>query len=323
MQDRGAWVSGGLLIMGAGASVPKEELAQKANAATEDELVEAMKDVPDDVWAKLVAAREKKGGADSVAKKELLEPKKEEPKEGEPKKEEGAEDVGGDSPPDDWAKGSLAAHNEFRKKHGVPPLGWSDECFKFATKHAAEMQEKNSLSHGNHDGPSGRHGQNVFGGTGKEWTPMDATKSWYDEVTDPGYDFSKPGFASGTGHFTQVVWLETKYVGMAKSANGNFVCANYLPAGNFQGQFEKNVFKEGTAMQKRAPEPKIGTVTATEWNDDVMLALAGCPMDDLDAAVKKAFADGHTVVIEREKTGIKVIVKKKDGSSSTTGGSWG
>lgn len=33
-----------------------------------------------------------------------------------------------------------------------------------------------------------------------------ATDAWYDEITDPGYDFDSPGFSSGTGHFTQVVW---------------------------------------------------------------------------------------------------------------------
>ena len=28
---------------------------------------------------------------------------------------------------------------------------------------------------------------------------------WYNEMTDPGYDFTKPDFTNGTGHFTQVV----------------------------------------------------------------------------------------------------------------------
>ena len=31
-----------------------------------------------------------------------------------------------------------------------------------------------------------------------------ATQSWYNELNDPGYDFNKPGFTSGSGHFTQV-----------------------------------------------------------------------------------------------------------------------
>ena len=31
-----------------------------------------------------------------------------------------------------------------------------------------------------------------------------ATKSWYDELEDPGYDYENPGFNGGTGHFTQV-----------------------------------------------------------------------------------------------------------------------
>ena len=36
-----------------------------------------------------------------------------------------------------------------------------------------------------------------------------ATDMWYEEVNDPGYNFDKGGFSSGTGHFTQVVWKET------------------------------------------------------------------------------------------------------------------
>jgi hypothetical protein len=36
-----------------------------------------------------------------------------------------------------------------------------------------------------------------------------ATQMWYDEVTNPGYDFKNQGFSSGTGHFTQVVWKDS------------------------------------------------------------------------------------------------------------------
>ena len=33
-------------------------------------------------------------------------------------------------------------------------------------------------------------------------------KGWYNELIDPGYDFSNPGFSKGNGHFTQLIWAE-------------------------------------------------------------------------------------------------------------------
>ena len=30
----------------------------------------------------------------------------------------------------------------------------------------------------------------------------EAVDMWYNEVNDPGYDFSNPGWDHGTGHFT-------------------------------------------------------------------------------------------------------------------------
>ena len=33
-------------------------------------------------------------------------------------------------------------------------------------------------------------------------TTNQATDMWYNELTDPGYDFNSPGFSEGTGHFT-------------------------------------------------------------------------------------------------------------------------
>jgi len=127
----------------------------------------------------------------------------------------------------------------------------------------------------------------------------------------------------GTGHFTQVVWLETRYVGMAKSANGRFIAANYFPGGNMKGQFENNVFPAGTSMRAREPEPKLGTTTATKWDDSILLAFAGCPhKDKMIPKAKMALEKGSTVMIERKKTSIKVTVKNKDGSSSCNTGSW-
>lgn len=65
---------------------------------------------------------------------------------------------------------------------------------------------------------------------------------WYNEIEK--YDFNRPGFSGETGHFTQVVWKDSKQlgVGYATANNGFAVCvANYFPAGNFEGQFPENV----------------------------------------------------------------------------------
>ena len=43
-----------------------------------------------------------------------------------------------------------------------------------------------------------------------------ATKSWYDELYKPGYNFNNPGWNEnpGAGHFTQVVWKGTTELGI-------------------------------------------------------------------------------------------------------------
>ncbi|KAK3509464.1 hypothetical protein QTP70_035114 [Hemibagrus guttatus] len=70
-----------------------------------------------------------------------------------------------------------------------------------------------------------------------------AVDSWYNEINK--YDFKKPGFTSGTGHFTQVVWKDSKQLGVGIATDGTttFVVGQYLPAGNISsaGYFEKNV----------------------------------------------------------------------------------
>ena len=82
-------------------------------------------------------------------------------------------------------------------------------------------------------------------GRNVDMSGQQATDMWYKEIKD--YNFSKPGFGSKTGHFTQMVWASTTHMGAAKEVKGShcFVVANYLPPGNMnmRGEFEKNVKK--------------------------------------------------------------------------------
>jgi len=127
---------------------------------------------------------------------------------------------------------SLQVHNELRMKHGAPPLQWSDDCALFAMKCLQEC-----IQHGMHHCHTYDQernismGQNVYTGFGKE---AGAIRAWYGEIAD--YNFEKPGCRNQrgvVGHFTQVVWAETTHVGMA--TNGDYVVANYFPAGNMVG----------------------------------------------------------------------------------------
>lgn len=141
----------------------------------------------------------------------------------------------------EWKKATLDEHNVRRRLHGAKPLAWSNECYLEAKKQANACQARGSLFHGHLNGPSGRHGQNAFWSSAQGSTAEEVVESWYSEIDEPGYDFNEPGFKSGTGHFTQVVWAETTHVGMAVSDCGHFVVANYLPAGNMMGAFADNV----------------------------------------------------------------------------------
>ena len=71
----------------------------------------------------------------------------------------------------------------------------------------------------------------------------------YNEVCDPGYQFTSGGFSGGTGHFTQVVWKTSIELGIgrAESTKRGMKCAyivgRYKPAGNMMGTFPENVPK--------------------------------------------------------------------------------
>ena len=77
---------------------------------------------------------------------------------------------------------------------------------------------------------------------GYKITGKNMTESWYSEIKD--YNFRNPDEYGDTGHFTQVVWKESKELGIgyAKSRSGNYYgVANYYPAGNFIGNYKENV----------------------------------------------------------------------------------
>jgi pathogenesis-related protein 1 len=133
----------------------------------------------------------------------------------------------------------LAAHNEVRKEVGVPPLKWDEkrlQRFAEAWTDYLAKEHKCQLVHSK-DG----YGENLaatWGYGGKPKTPKEVVAMWYKEKQWYNYKKNKSTNGKPVGHYTQLVWRNSKFVACAKSKceNGWVYSCNYDPPGNFRGQ---------------------------------------------------------------------------------------
>ncbi|KAM6893547.1 Golgi-associated plant pathogenesis-related protein 1-like [Xenentodon cancila] len=139
----------------------------------------------------------------------------------------------------------LDAHNAYRAMHKAPPLTLNSELSAAAQKWADCMLENNFLSTSDTDDGEltfSMQRYKSFKPTGKE-----AVEWWYNNIKN--YNFSKPDYQSNTGSFTQVVWRDTRELGVGMASDGvrTFVVGQYRPNGNviFEGSFQKNVLPKG------------------------------------------------------------------------------
>jgi uncharacterized protein YkwD len=131
----------------------------------------------------------------------------------------------------DEGQGLLDAHNAYREKHCVPALTWSPEIAATAQKWADAC----SMSHDSNSG----YGENLAWGTGL--SAGAAVDMWYGEASK--YDFASPGYKSGIGHFTQMIWKSSTQLGCGVATCGDqtFRVCRYSPPGNYEGEFPANV----------------------------------------------------------------------------------
>lgn len=99
----------------------------------------------------------------------------------------------------------------------------------------------------------------------KGWEPVE---HWYSENVNHSY--GKEPSTLKTGHFTQVVWKDSRElgVGMAKNRTGQiFVVANYDPPGNFIGSFTENVPPIGGFDTSQGDKSSRSTVSFESFLD--------------------------------------------------------
>jgi len=194
-----------------------------------------------------------------------------------------------------WIAEALGAHNALRARHGCPPLEWSLDCAAMA-RFCAELCEDTGEIHHCHHEKYGM-GQNIFQGSSKIHSAVDAVQSWYNELFDPGY---VPGRSNhrhiGTSNFTQVAWCATTHVGMNVDPYGaGIIVANYYPAGNLDGYYIANVPPLGTPMRPRLRPCKL---CVRELTQDVENILNACPNESIVCRVRDHLRDGQEMEVE-------------------------
>jgi len=130
-------------------------------------------------------------------------------------------------------KQMLDAQNAVREKVGVRPLAWSDKLARVAQDWADRLVKEGSFRHR----PDSPWGQNLYAVTGSEYLPQQIVNGWAAEAKDFDYPANRCREDRMCGHYTQLVWRNTREVGCAVARGGNrevWVC-EYSPKGNYIG----------------------------------------------------------------------------------------
>ena len=130
------------------------------------------------------------------------------------------------------SKQMLEAHNRVRRSHGLEPLAWSESLARTAKSWADRLASEGRLYH--HSNP--RYGENLYLISGGEASAADVVASWNSEAKD--YDYRSNTCRSRCGHYTQIVWRDSKELGCGVGQSGKvqvWVC-EYTPPGNVIGE---------------------------------------------------------------------------------------
>ena len=130
------------------------------------------------------------------------------------------------------AREMLQAHNQVRKQVGVGPLGWSEKLAAQARDWAGTLLSRGTFEHR----PNLSYGQNLFTVTGATATAAQVVRTWAAESRN--FDYASNRCKGTCGHYTQIVWRNTREVGCAVARGGGrevWVC-DYSPPGNMVGE---------------------------------------------------------------------------------------
>ena len=146
--------------------------------------------------------------------------------------------VEGDAPDErTW----LQAHNAERAEFGVAPLRWNSRLASEARDYARQLARSERLRHSSPEDRNGT-GENLWMGSAGRYAAADMIGAFAEEKryfrAGQFPRVSTTGNWADVGHYTQIIWAETREVGCATARGERFdvlVC-RYWPAGNVMGQ---------------------------------------------------------------------------------------
>ena len=108
----------------------------------------------------------------------------------------------------------VSAHNAERARVGTKALTWSDQLAAVAQDWANGLMANGQFVHSRNP----NYGENLYEITGAPAMPATVVNAWAGEVKD--YNYPTNSCRGVCGHYTQVVWSDTKEVGCAVARGG-------------------------------------------------------------------------------------------------------
>lgn len=116
--------------------------------------------------------------------------------------------------------------NYFRGIHQSPPIEWDNDLASFSQSYSKKLGEIGSLVH------SGKYGENLYMQGSTKVDPFLATRSgiraWYGEVSVVDWKNVKGAYDAGAGHFTCLVWKDSKRFGMGVTVVNSTIGGKWL-----------------------------------------------------------------------------------------------
>lgn len=126
--------------------------------------------------------------------------------------------------------------------HGASPLVWDNDLAAKAKAWTENVAKDGKVTREEGDSEIGDSmGIFSFNKTVPQITAKKVADDFYNEKEE--YDFKLPGYKTKAAKFTQMIWSDSKEIGIGVSKKGSktVVVAYYSPRGNIEGQFQTNV----------------------------------------------------------------------------------